>query len=142
MASNARVGAPLWHGHGIYIRDHALGRPVRHIAAALGTDVDHRIPEVRPILARFFLGSAAATAHHPTSPLINQRLAAIRQLMSTPEMLELWPGPCDFFILGSPLRLDLPLGYAKPTGLPGTQHHLLGDLQAAEALKGTPTVRP
>ncbi|MEU7631775.1 hypothetical protein AB0C34_17555 [Nocardia sp. NPDC049220] len=140
VASNTRVGAPLWHEHGIYLRDHALNKPVRRIADALGTDRDHQISDVRPILARYFLGSAAAVPPHHPSPVVAHRLAVICPLLTSPDMIELWPGPCDLFILGEAVPINLPLGYSRPTGLPGTQHHRLGDLQTATALKGTPTV--
>ncbi|MEV6360538.1 hypothetical protein [Nocardia asteroides] len=139
VASNARVGASLWE-HGVYLRAHSLGKPVRQIATALGTDAERRIKHVRPILARFFLGSAAAVAHHPTSALVNQRLTELGPLLTSPEVVRTWAEPCTLFVLGDPVLLDLPLGYAGRGGMPGTQHHLLGDLRAATALVGTPPV--
>ncbi len=140
VASNAKVGMPLWED-GVYLRAHSLAKPVRQITTALGTDAGRRVRGVRPILARFFLGSAAAAAgaHHPASSLVNQRLNDLRPLLTSPEITKTWPDPCDLFVLGDPLPLlDLPLGYSG--GLPGTQHHRLGDLRAATVLVGTTTV--
>ncbi|MBF6289898.1 hypothetical protein [Nocardia cyriacigeorgica] len=137
VALNNTVGLPMLDNHRICLRDHGYRQQVWPNTAGLCTDRHRHIHAVSPIVARFTLPNAAAVPRHPNRRHpINKRLAKIRKLLAAPEMLEMWPGPCDLFVLGDPVPLDLPLGYDGTGGMRGVQHRRLGDLQTATVLKG------
>lgn len=120
---------------GVYLRDRSLRQPVRHIAKFLGTDRNRTIETVRPIRARYLIASAAdIPPAHPTDPTID---AELRRVLKRGDVQADWPNPCDVFVLGDPIRIDLPLGYMG--GLLGTRHHTFGQLRTAAKLVGLPS---
>jgi hypothetical protein len=136
VASSKDTAQRLLTDYGVYLRDRRLEQPVRHIAAGIGTDTDGQIRDVRPIRARYLLGSTSAQPSHP-DPDIDR---ALHGCLSDPEVRRVWNRPCDVFVLGEPVAIGLPLGFSGRGGIPGTRHHLLADLRHATVLKGLPNV--
>lgn len=136
IASSKDTAQRLLADYGVYLRKRSLGQPVRHIAAGIGTDTNMQVGYVQPILARYLLGSASAQPSHP-DPNIDR---ALRRCLSDPEVQAIWNEPSDVFVLGDPVAIGLPLGFAGRGGIPGTRHHLLKDLRHATVLKGLSNV--
>lgn len=113
---------------GAYLRSEELALPVHLRASHIGWAQKGRVCVVRPILARYRIGSFEAI------PSIGAANAS--QLAGAPHIDE-WSGPAALFFLGDEEPLSVDLGY-KPNrgggvqGIAGTRHYLLEDLREAD----------
>ncbi|MCA4997897.1 hypothetical protein HWD35_24570 [Tsukamurella tyrosinosolvens] len=137
IASGDTARATL--AHRIYIRDRTLTQPVRRIATHLGTDNHQIVDTLHPVIARALIADGSIKPRVQSASaqrVINRCWTSLGARF----FLDRWLGPADVLVLGAPITIHVPLGYAGRGGIAGTSHFRLSALQAARQLKGLPTI--
>lgn len=120
--------------HDVYLRDAELHQQIRLSATHFGFSDNGVIAVIRPITARWRIGSAAAIS------VTGVKNAAA--ICAEADVSEQWPGLATVLELGDPEPVGLPLGFApNPTGataaLAGLRHVAKADLLATVSAGGT-----